>query len=150
MRLSISTPLENVVDADNVAYVRAEDETGAFGILPGHTDFLTVLAVSVLTWRDLTGIEHYVAVRGGVLEVRGASTAVVATPQAVCSDELHRLEAEVLALFRRAAEEDRIARVDAERLYLAAIRQICHYLRPEPAPAVPGGPAIKRPGRLNS
>ena len=150
MRLSISTPLAIIVDADDVAYLRAEDETGAFGILPGHADFLTVLAVSVVTWRDRRGTEHHAAVRDGMLEVRGGNTIVIATREAVCSDDLHRLETKVLAAFRRAVEEDQAARVDAQRLYLAAIRQICHYLRSERVPAVPGGPALKRPNRLNS
>ena len=52
MRLTVTTPLAIVVEADDVAHLRAEDETGAFGILPGHADFLTALAVSVVTWRD--------------------------------------------------------------------------------------------------
>ncbi len=150
MRLSISTPLAIAVDAEDVAYLRGEDETGSFGILPGHADFLTALAVSVVTWRGQRGIEHHAAVRGGMLEVRGGNTIVIAAPDAVCSDDLHHLETEVLAAFRRAAEEDQAARIDAERLYLAAIRQICHFLRSERAPAVPGGPATKRPNRLNS
>ena len=50
MRLTITTPLAIVVEADDVAHLRAEDETGAFGILPGHADFLTALAVSVASW----------------------------------------------------------------------------------------------------
>jgi len=36
MKLTIATPISLVVDADSVVYLRAEDETGAFGILPGH------------------------------------------------------------------------------------------------------------------
>ena len=43
----------------------------AFGILPGHADFLTALSISVVTWRDQAGAEHHLAVRGGMLEVRG-------------------------------------------------------------------------------
>ncbi len=92
MRLSVSTPLAIVVDRDDLAYLRAEDETGAFGILPGYADFLTALSVSVLTWRDRTGSEHHVAVRGGILEVRGGNTIIVATREAVCSDDLGQLE----------------------------------------------------------
>jgi F-type H+-transporting ATPase subunit epsilon len=144
MRLNVSTPLAIVVDADDLTYLRAEDETGAFGILPGHTDFLTALSVSVLTWRDRSGMEHHIAVRGGILEVRGGNMIIVATRQAVCSDDLGRLETEVLAAFHRAVEEDRAARADAQRLYLSAIRQICHFLRSE-HPS--GGPIIKRPDR---
>jgi F-type H+-transporting ATPase subunit epsilon len=42
----------------------------------------------------------------------------------------------VLANFRRRSEEEVIARTDAQRLYLAAIRQIYRFLRPDrPAPA---------------
>jgi hypothetical protein len=50
MRLVVSTPTAIVVDVDRVRHVRAEDETGAFGIMAGHADFLTVLPISVLTW----------------------------------------------------------------------------------------------------
>jgi F-type H+-transporting ATPase subunit epsilon len=142
MRLSVSTPLAIVVDADDVAHLRAEDETGSFGILPGHADFLTALAVSVVTWRDRHGIEHYVAVRGGILDVRGGDTIVVATREAVHSNDLRHLETEVLAAFRRGLEEDQAARRDAQRLYLAAIRQICCFLRSERAPTIPGDSGI--------
>jgi F-type H+-transporting ATPase subunit epsilon len=146
MRLNVSTPLAIVVDADDLTYLRAEDETGAFGILPGHADFLTVLSVSVLTWRDRSGIEHHIAVRGGILEVRGGNTIIVATREAVCSDDLGQLETEVLAAFHRAVEEDRAARADAQRLYLSAIRQICHFLRSERSSS---GPNVKRPDRAH-
>ena len=146
MKLNVSTPLAIVVDVDDLVYLRAEDETGSFGILPGHADFLTALAVSVMTWRDRTGIEHHIAVRGGILEVRGGNTIIIATREAACSDDLGQLETEVLASFHRAVEEDRAARVDAQRLYLTAIRHICHFLRAERSS---GGPAIKRSDRSN-
>ena len=70
----------------------------------GHADFLTVLAMSVVTWRDATGNEHHVAVRGGVLMVRDGDTVEVATREAVGEETLDRLEAAVL---RRFAEETR-------------------------------------------
>lgn len=141
MRLSVSTPLAIVVDADDVSSLRAEDETGAFGILPGHADFLTALAVSVVSWRDGEGAEHHVAVRSGMLEARGGRTIDVATREAVASDDLHHLETEVLAAFRRSLEEERTARTDAQRLYLAAIRQICRFIRSDRATALPSGPS---------
>jgi F-type H+-transporting ATPase subunit epsilon len=140
MKLVVTTPLAVIVEADDVAHLRAEDETGAFGILRGHADFLTALAVSVMTWRDHRGAEHHVAVRGGMLEVRDGDAIAVATREAVASDDLRRLETEVLASFRRTAMEEQAARTDAQRLYLAAIRQICRFLRSERAPSIPGGP----------
>jgi F-type H+-transporting ATPase subunit epsilon len=149
MRLIVTTPLAIVVEAHNVAHLRAEDETGAFGILPGHADFLTALAVSVLSWRDAGGREHHAAIRGGMLEVRGGNTIAVATREAIPGDDLHHLETEVLATFRRDLEEDRSARTDAQRLYLAAIRQICRFLRFERPPAVPGGPGLPPSDNFN-
>lgn len=144
MRLAVTTPLDIVVEADDLSHLRAEDETGAFGILPGHADFLTVLSVSVVSWRDQAGSEHHLAVRGGMLEVRGGDTITIATREAVASDNLRHLETEVLASFRRGIEGEQAARTDAQRLYLAAIRQICRFLRSERTLAIPGGPGAAR------
>jgi len=51
MRLLITTPTAVVIDDPDVVTVRAEDESGSFGILNGHADFLTALTVSVVSWR---------------------------------------------------------------------------------------------------
>src|SRR6516165_11011099 len=110
VKLTITTPLAIAVEADDVMYLRAEDETGAFGILPGHADFLTALSVSVASWRDDRGTERHVAVRGGMLEVRGGSAIAIASPEAVVGDELHQLESEVLARFRRQVANEQAAR----------------------------------------
>jgi F-type H+-transporting ATPase subunit epsilon len=141
MRLSVTTPLAIVVDVEDVAHVRAEDETGAFGILPGHADFLTALLPSVVTWRDRANREHHIAVREGMLEVSAGRSVSIATREAIASDDLHHLETEVVASFRRRREEELTARADAQRLYLAAIRQIYRFIRSEPAGAVAGRPA---------
>jgi F-type H+-transporting ATPase subunit epsilon len=140
MKLTVTTPLAIVTEADNVAHVRAEDETGAFGILRGHADFLTALGVSVVTWRDQNSAEHHLAVRGGMLEVAHGQTITIATREAVADDDLHRLETEVLATFRRRMEEETTARTDAQRLYLAAIRQIYRFVKSERARSMPASP----------
>jgi F-type H+-transporting ATPase subunit epsilon len=142
MKLAVATPLAIVVEVNEVMQLRAEDETGAFGILPGHADFLTALSLSVVTWRDPTGREHHVAVRGGTLEVRGGKTIRIATREAVADDNLSRLETEVLATFRRRTQDEAKARIDAQRLYLAAIRQICRFLKPEHASELPGAAVL--------
>ena len=100
MRLSIATPLAIVVEADNVGHLRAEDETGAFGILAGHADFVTALSISVVSWKEKSGAEHHVAVRGGMLQVRDGVMINIATPEAVQGDDLRRLESEVLSGLR--------------------------------------------------
>lgn len=143
MRLLVTTPLAVVVDARDVRHVRAEDDSGAFGILRGHADLVTVLAVSVVTWRGRDGGEHYVAVRRGVLTVRGGDTVEVATGEAVCGDDLRELETAVLARLREEIRAEEVSRASAARLQVAAIRQICRYLRPEPGRAP--GPGRMRP-----
>ena len=135
MRLSITTPFATVLHTDEAVHVRADDASGAFGILHGHADFLTVLGVSVLTWRDGHASEHYVALRGGVLSVQDGNSVTVTTGEAVVGEDLRLLETEVLARFHRQADEERAAHTEAQRLHLAAIRQIMRLLRPEPGHA---------------
>ncbi len=131
MKLVVTTPTAVLIDVDDVRHVRAEDATGAFGVTPHHADFLTVLTISVLTFRDGADVEHHVAVRGGVLSVqREPSVVSVAAREAVEGDDLRQLEDEVLTRFRQAAHMEEASRTGAARLQLAAIRQICRYLSP--------------------
>jgi F-type H+-transporting ATPase subunit epsilon len=130
MRLVVTTPATILVNADDVRYVRAEDSTGIFGILPQHADFLTALAISVLIWRDDAGVEHYAAVRGGVLRVRDGRVVEVATREAVVGEDLGNLREVVLARMNQHAESERAARIGALGLQQAAIQQIYRYLRP--------------------
>ena len=127
----VTTPTSVVVDASDVLYIRAEDETGSFGILTGHADFLTVLAVSVLSWRNTQGDERHVAVRGGVLVVETGSAVRVATREAVAHHDLAALEHSVLADFRAGVRQQATERKHHERLRLSALQQICRYLSAE-------------------
>jgi len=128
MRLQVITPLEIAVDADDVASLRAEDSTGAFGILPHHADFVTDLAVSVITWFDQAGAEHRIAVRGGVLRVERGELVQIATRQAIGGDTLEALGAAVLQKLREEARTESEARVSTTRMYVGLIRQMERYL----------------------
>jgi len=130
MKLVITTPTAIVVSADNVSYVRAEDPTGAFAIQPGHADFLTALAISVLMWRDGGGLERWAAVRGGAFRVRGGNFVEVATREAVLGQNLKDLREIVLAEMTKNAETEQAARLGALSLQHAAIQQLYRYLRP--------------------
>lgn len=130
MRLLITTPTGVVVDRDDIVAVRAEDESGAFGILNGHADLLTALTVSVVNWRDGKDRQGFCAVRRGVLTVSDGKEVAVATREAAIGDDLERLEAEVLARFRAAADEEASARTESMQLHMRAIREIVRYLRP--------------------
>jgi len=131
MRLLITTPAAVVTDESDVMSVRAEDETGSFGILQGHADFLTVLSVSVVAWRRGDGSQRYCAVRHGVLRVNGGSEVAIASRDAIAGDDLVRLEQVVMGQLRAELETERRARTESLQLQMKAIRQIVRYLRPE-------------------
>jgi F-type H+-transporting ATPase subunit epsilon len=127
----ITTPTAVLIDDSGVAAVRAEDESGSFGILAGHADFLTALTISIVSWKRSDGMRRYCAVRYGVLSVRDGSLVAVATREAVIGDDLAHLEHVVLTGFRDNIEAERAARTASLQLQMNAIRQIVRYLRPE-------------------
>jgi F-type H+-transporting ATPase subunit epsilon len=123
MRLRIVTPLAVIVDEDALA-VRAEDDSGSFGILPGHADFLTSLAISVVGWKGPDGTPHYCAVRRGMLSVSDGQDVAVTTREAVTGDDLDTLDGKVLERFRADIEQQRSERFESNQLQLNAIRRI--------------------------
>lgn len=130
IKLVVTTPIAIALDESSVRHIRAEDSSGAFGIEPGHADFLTTLSICVVRWRNDDGVEHYIAVRGGVLRVREGKFVEIATREAVVSDDLGHLRSQVLAAMAENVEAERSARSGALGLEQAAIRQIYRYLRP--------------------
>lgn len=129
MRLLITDPTAVVVDCDDIESLRAEDESGGFGILTGHADLLTVLTVSVVSWRHVDGRQGFCAVRRGVLSVQDGREIAIATREAQRGDDAAALEASVLARFRADAEAERAGRVAAMRLQTQAVRRIVEALR---------------------
>ncbi len=134
MRLLITGPTAVVADFGDVASVRAEDESGGFGILTGHADLLTTLSVSVVSWRHHDGRVGYCAVRRGVMTVRNGTRIAIATREAQLGPDLATLEASVLTRFRAETEDERTGRVAATRLQAQAIRRIVEALRPNHQP----------------
>ena len=130
MRLRIVTPLAVVVEEEGVVALRAEDASGSFGVLPGHADLLTSLAISVVSWRSADGARRFCAVRRGVLTVTAGRAIDIASREAVPGDDLATLDEMVLGRFRADSETERTERVESTRLQLNAIRQIVSRLRP--------------------
>ena len=133
LHLTVTTPGQILVDSGDVAAVRAEDESGSFGILPGHADLLTVLTPSVVHWRAADGATSFCAVRGGVFTVSAGRDVAVACREGVVSDSLQDLEAKVRAVRAQQLEDDRKARVEQVRAHAFAVRQLVRYLQPDPA-----------------
>ena len=68
MLLEIDAPSRQVVRSEHVDEVIAPGSEGEFGVLPGHTPFLSALKVGLLSYRE--GAEwHHVAVDWGYAEV---------------------------------------------------------------------------------
>lgn len=130
LHLTIATPAHVLLDDAQVVALRAEDETGSFGILPGHAAFLTVLTPSVLRWHGVDGVEHFCAVKEGVLRVSGGHEVAIACREGMLGDSLDVLEEQVR--LARAAQLDvvRRAQVEETRLHARAVRQLLRYLRP--------------------
>ncbi|HWR72432.1 MAG TPA: F0F1 ATP synthase subunit epsilon [Nitrospirota bacterium] len=75
MLLEIVAPSRQVVRSERVDEVIAPGSEGEFGVLPGHTPFLTTLKVGMLSYRE--GNEwHHLAVDWGYAEV-GADRVVI-------------------------------------------------------------------------
>lgn len=128
--LTIATPATLLVDAPDVVSIRAEDDSGGFGLLPGHADLLTVTPACVLRWRSAEGVESYCAVRGGVLTVTGGDRVAVACRHGVMCGDLQELEGVAHAARAARIEAAQRARVTQTRLHANALRQLIRYLRP--------------------
>ncbi len=139
MRLLITTPTAIVVDEANVTSVRAEDDSGSFGILGGHADFLTALKISIVSWHAADKPVRYCAVRRGVLSMTGGAEVAIATREAIAGDDLDRLEEIVLGEFQERSETERASRLASLQLQMKAIRQIVQYLRPDKRSVMEGG-----------
>lgn len=132
LHLHISSLGQVLVEEAQVQAIRAEDASGHFGLRPGHADFLTVLPVSVLSWRSAAAAPddwRHCALRGGVLTVQ-AGQVRVATREAILGQSLAQLEAQVLAELRHHHQRDEAARRDARALEARTLTELLRYLRP--------------------
>lgn len=67
IQLEVVTP-EKAVISQEVQIVMAPGTMGEFGVLPGHTPFLSTLKVGTVRYTDATGKERAVFVSGGFAE----------------------------------------------------------------------------------
>jgi F-type H+-transporting ATPase subunit epsilon len=67
IKLEIVTPDKLVVD-EQAQIVMAPGSEGEFGILIGHTPFLTSLKIGTVSYKDASGTERLVFVSGGFSE----------------------------------------------------------------------------------
>jgi F-type H+-transporting ATPase subunit epsilon len=77
IRLQVVTPEKDIVNEDVQAVVSPGSE-GEFGVLVGHTPFMTTLKTGALKYTDGSGRERYVFVSGGFAEALPDKVTVLA------------------------------------------------------------------------
>ena len=77
IRLEVVTP-EKIVVSEEVQIVMAPGVLGEFGVLIGHTPFLTALKNGVVRFNDSKGDEHSIFVSGGFAEVLPGQVTILA------------------------------------------------------------------------
>ena len=77
IRLEVVTPEQQVVN-EEAQIVMAPGTEGEFGVLIGHTPFMTSLRTGTLRYRDTSGTERYIFVSGGFAEALPTKVTVLA------------------------------------------------------------------------
>ena len=110
-----------------VSSIRAEDQQGWFGILPGRTDVIALLPPGLVLFEDAEG-EGFVAISGGVLDLRGESCRVMGREARVSRDPVlaAALLQELLVSRRERAVHRREVHGDLER---EALRRMVGVMR---------------------
>ena len=77
IRLEVVTPEKEVVN-EMAQIVMAPGSSGEFGVLSGHTPFMTSLNTGAIHYRDESGKDHHVFVSGGFAEALPDKVTVLA------------------------------------------------------------------------
>ena len=104
--LQIVTP-EKVVVSEEAQIVASPGSLGEFGVLAGHTPFLTNLKTGVIRYTDAKGTERFVFVNGGFAEALPDKVTILAESAERRRDiDLERAKA-ALERAQKRLEEDR-------------------------------------------
>ena len=118
---TIITP-KTIKIVENISFFRAEDKSGSFGILPRHTDFLTVLE-SAIAIAVIDDKEYYYAVNGGILSFKNNHLKIL-TQEFEESDDLNRLLDSIKYAFKVQEEKERLFSDNIENLQNAFIKKL--------------------------
>ncbi len=59
-----------------VTYLRLKDESGYFGIMKNHADFLTIIEPSLGFYRSINEKEFFIALDGGILVIKSGRVTI--------------------------------------------------------------------------
>ena len=124
IRLEIVTPSKIVVSED-AQIVASPGTLGEFGVLRGHTPFMTTLKTGAIRYTDAGGAEHYVFVSGGFAEALPDKVTVLAESAERRADiDLERAKSALERAEKRLAQDRSKEEVDFVRARAALERAI--------------------------
>ena len=124
IKLEIVTPDKAVVSED-VQIVMAPGSLGEFGVLAGHTPFLTTLKSGIIRYTDSQETEQYVFVNGGFAEALPDRVTVLAESAEKRKDiDLNRAKAAQQRAEKRLEEARTREDIDADRAKAALARAV--------------------------
>jgi F-type H+-transporting ATPase subunit epsilon len=122
IRLEVVTPQKEVVN-EEAQIIVAPGVLGEFGVLIGHTPFMTSLKIGTLRYTDAQGQERCVFVSGGFAEALPDKVTVLAeSADRRCDIDLSRAQAAMERAQKRI--DDKAADIDFTRAHLALRRSI--------------------------
>ena len=106
IRLEVVTPEKSVVSED-AKIVMAPGELGEFGVLSGHTPFMTSLKLGSVRFEDSSGAERFVFVSGGFAEALPDRVTILADSAERRKDiDIERAKAAMQRAEERLGKED--------------------------------------------
>jgi F-type H+-transporting ATPase subunit epsilon len=124
IRLEVVTP-EKIVVSEEAQIVMAPGVLGEFGVLIGHTPFLTALKNGVVRFNDPKGDEHSIFISGGFAEVLPSQVTILAESAERRRDiDVERARAALERAQKRLAEMRTKEEIDFARAQAALQRAI--------------------------
>mgnify|MGYP003702031825 FL=1 len=124
IRLEVVTPEKQVVN-DLAQIVMAPGSMGEFGVLSGHTPFMTSLNTGAIHYRDENGKDQYVFVSGGFAEALPDKVTVLAESAERMEDiDVDRAKEAVARAEKRLSEDRAKEKVDIARAKAALDRAL--------------------------
>ncbi|MGD9226723.1 MAG: F0F1 ATP synthase subunit epsilon [Desulfobacterales bacterium] len=115
IHLEVVTP-EKIVVSEEAQIVASPGSLGEFGVLTGHTPFLTTLKTGMIRYTDVNGKEHYIFVSGGFAEALPDKVTVLAEAAEKRSDiDIERAKAARQRAEKRLAEDRSREDIDFNR-----------------------------------
>lgn len=122
IHLEVVTP-EKIVVSEEAQIVASPGSEGEFGVLTGHTPFLTTLKTGIIRYTDASGKEHFVFVSGGFAEALPDKVTVLAESAEVSTDiDVKRAKEALARAEKRLAEERAREDIDFARARAALER----------------------------